>query len=108
MEMGRRLNQEAGKACKYGGTSCEDALKFVTLNVAKQLRIDHRVGSLEPGKDADVVVWSGDPLSPLSRCEQTWVDGRLYFDIELDRQMRERDERLRAQLIQKILSDEDS
>jgi N-acetylglucosamine-6-phosphate deacetylase len=108
MEMGRRLNQEAGKACKYGGTSCEDALKFVTLNVAKQLRIDHRVGSLEPGKDADVAVWSGDPLSTFSRCEQTWVDGRLYFDIELDHQMRERDERLRAQLIQKILADGDS
>jgi N-acetylglucosamine-6-phosphate deacetylase len=108
MEMGRRLNQEAGKACKYGGTSCEDALKFVTLNVAKQLRIDERVGSLEPGKDADVVVWSGDPISCLSRCEQTWIDGRLYFDIELDRKMRERDARLRAQLIQKILADEDS
>jgi N-acetylglucosamine-6-phosphate deacetylase len=107
MEMGRRLNQEAGKACKYGGTSCEDALKFVTLNVAKQLRIDHRVGSLEPGKDADVAVWSGEPISTLSRCEQTWIDGRLYFDIEQDRKMRERDARLRAQLIQKILADGD-
>jgi N-acetylglucosamine-6-phosphate deacetylase len=104
MEMGRRLNQEAGKACKYGGTSCEDALKFVTLNVAKQLRIDHRVGSIEPGKDADIVVWSGEPISTLSRCEQTWIDGRLFFDIELDRNMRERDARLRAQLIQKILA----
>jgi N-acetylglucosamine-6-phosphate deacetylase len=108
MEMGRRLHQEAGKACKYGGTSCEDALKFVTLNVAKQLRIDHRVGSIEPGKDADLVVWSGDPISALSRCEQTWIDGRLYFDIELDHKMRERDARLRAQLIQEILTDGDS
>jgi N-acetylglucosamine-6-phosphate deacetylase len=108
MEMGRRLNQEAGKACKYGGTSCEDALKFVTLNVAKQLRIDHRVGSIEPGKDADVAVWSGDPISTLSRCEQTWIDGRLYFDIEVDRKMRERDARLRAQLIQEVLADGDS
>jgi N-acetylglucosamine-6-phosphate deacetylase len=108
MEMGRRLNQEAGKACKYGGTSCEDALKFVTLNVAKQLRIDHRVGSIEPGKDADVVVWSGEPISTLSRCEQTWVDGRLYFDIELDRKMRERDAQLRAQLVQRILAEGDS
>jgi N-acetylglucosamine-6-phosphate deacetylase len=108
MEMGRRLNQEAGKACKYGGTSCEDALKFVTLNVAKQLRIEHRVGSIELGKDADVAVWSGEPISPLSRCEQTWIDGRLYFDIELDRKMRERDARLRAQLIQEILADGDS
>jgi N-acetylglucosamine-6-phosphate deacetylase len=108
MEMGRRLNQEAGKACKYGGTSCEDALKFVTLNVAKQLRIDHRVGSIEPGKDADVVVWSGEPISTLSRCEQTWIDGRLYFDLALDRKMRERDAQLRAQLIQEILADGDS
>jgi N-acetylglucosamine-6-phosphate deacetylase len=106
--MGRRLHQEAGTACKYGGTSCVDALKFVTLNAAKQLRIDHRVGSIEPGKDADVVVWSGEPISTLARCEQTWIDGRLYFDIEFDRKMRERDARLRAQLIQKILAEEDN
>jgi N-acetylglucosamine-6-phosphate deacetylase len=104
MEMGRRLNQEAAKACKYGGVPCEEALKFVTVNVARQLRIDQRVGSVEPGKDADLVVWSGPPLSNYSRCEQTWVDGRRYFDIELDRQMRERDEQLRSQLVQAVLA----
>ena len=107
MEMGRRLHQEAAKACKYGGTSCEDALKFVTLNVAKQLRIDQRVGSIEPGKDADVAVWSGPPLSNFSRCEQTWIDGRLFFDIALDREMRKRDDKLRAELIQAILAEQD-
>jgi N-acetylglucosamine-6-phosphate deacetylase len=107
MEMGRRLHQEAAKACKYGGTSCEDALKFVTLNVAKQLRIDERVGSIEPGKDADIAVWSGPPLSNFSRCEQTWIDGRLFFDIALDREMRKRDDKLRAELIQAILAERD-
>ena len=60
-EMGRRLNLEAAKAVKFGGVPPEEALKFVTLNPARQLRIDKWVGSLEPGKQADLVVWSGDP-----------------------------------------------
>ena len=64
-ELARRLNLEAAKAVKYGGVPPEEALKFVTLNPAKQLRIDEHVGSLEPGKDADLVVWSGSPLSTL-------------------------------------------
>src|SRR5690606_33811172 len=78
--LARRLNQEAAKAVKYGGVPPEEALKFVTLNPAKQLRIDRRVGSLTRGKDADLVVWSGSPLSNYSVCEQTWIDGRKYFD----------------------------
>ena len=73
-ELARRLNTEAAKAVKYGGVTQEEALKFVTLNPAKQLRIDKRVGSLEPGKDADFVIWSGNPLSTYSICEQTWID----------------------------------
>ncbi len=76
----RRLNLEAAKAVKYGGTSEVDALKFVTLNPARQLGIDARVGSLEPGKDADFVLWSGHPLDTRSVCLQTWVDGKLSFD----------------------------
>lgn len=103
-ELGRRMNLEAAKAVKYGGVAPEEALKFVTLNPAKQLGIDHRVGSLEPGKDADLVVWSGSPLSSYSRCEQTWIDGRKYFDLADDAAMRKRDDDLRAKLVQRILS----
>ena len=103
-EMGRHLNHEAAKAVKYGGVPREEALKFVTLNPAKQLRIDQYVGSIEVGKHADLVIWSGDPLSNFSRCEQTWIDGRKYFDIEDDRQRRQRVRTMRAKLIQKILA----
>lgn len=102
-ELARHLNNEAAKAVKYGGVPAEEALKFVTLNPAKQLRIDDHVGSLEPGKDADLVVWSGPPLSTLARCEQTWVDGRPMFSIQADLQRRERDTRWRSLLIATIL-----
>ncbi len=95
-ELARRLNLEAAKAVKYGGVSPEEALKFVTLNPAKQLRIDRWVGSLEPGKDADLVVWSASPLSTYGRCEQTWIDGRRYFDREEDQQARDEAARLRG------------
>lgn len=101
-ELARRMNLEAAKAVKYGGVSEEEALNFVTLNPAKQLRIDKWVGSLEPGKDADFSVWSGHPLSTYSICEQTWVDGRKYFDLQQDASMRERIARERAALIQKV------
>jgi imidazolonepropionase-like amidohydrolase len=79
-DLARRMNTEAAKAVKYGGTSEIEALKFVTLNPAKQLGIDARVGSLEPGKDADFVVWSGHPLDSRSVVLQTWIDGKKYFD----------------------------
>ncbi|MDA2934947.1 amidohydrolase family protein [Acidobacteria bacterium AH-259-D05] len=102
-ELARRLNTEAAKAVKYGGVSEEEALKFVTLNPAKQLRVDDRVGSLEVGKDADFVIWSGHPLSTYSRCEQTWIDGRKYFDREEDLKMRKQIRQERARLIQKVL-----
>ncbi len=104
-EQARRLNTEAAKAVKYGGVSEEEALKFVTLNPAKQLRIDNRVGSLEPGKDADFVIWSGSPLSTYSICEQTWIDGRKYFDRDEDRKMNEEVRKERATLIQKMLAE---
>ena len=83
-ELARRLNTEAAKAIKYGGVPREEALKMVTLNPAKSLRIDARVGSLEVGKDADFAIWSGEPLSPFSVCEQTWIEGRKYFDRAAD------------------------
>lgn len=103
-ELARRLNLEAAKAVKYGNVPPEEALKFVTLNPARQLRIDRWVGSLEPGKDADLVVWSGSPLSTLSRCEQTWVDGRRYFDREEDRQAQAESQSLHAKLVQRVLA----
>jgi imidazolonepropionase-like amidohydrolase len=79
-DLARRMNTEAAKAVKYGGVSEEEALKFVTINAAKQLGIDKHVGSLEPGKDADFVVWSGHPLDSRSVVLQTWIDGKKYFD----------------------------
>ena len=102
-ELGRHLNHEAAKAVKYGGVPEEEALKFVTLNPAKQLRIDKLVGSLEPGKHADFVIWSNSPLSTLSRCEQTWIDGRKFFDRDEDAAMRAEQAKMRAALIRKVL-----
>ncbi len=99
----RRLNTEAGKSVAYCGMSEEDALALATLHPAKQLRIDDRVGSLAPGKDADFVIWSGHPLSLHSRAEQTWVDGTLYFDRERDAELAAADRAEREALIQKLL-----
>jgi imidazolonepropionase-like amidohydrolase len=107
-ELARRMNLEAAKAVKYGGLSEEEALKMVTINPAKQLKIDKYVGSLEIGKDADFVLWSGHPLSNYSICEETWVDGKQYFSQSKDRYFRERDEKLRNDLIQKILVSSES
>jgi imidazolonepropionase-like amidohydrolase len=83
-ELARRLYLEAAKAVKYGGTPQPEALKFVTLNPAKQLHIDPWVGSLEPGKDADFVIWSKSPLDSSTVCLQTWIDGKKYFDRSLN------------------------
>lgn len=102
-EMARRMNTEAAKAVRYGGVSEVDALKFVTINPAKQLRIDNRVGSLETGKDADFVIWSGHPLSTYSICEQTWIDGRRFFDRQEDSLMRAELQTKKAELVQKAL-----
>jgi imidazolonepropionase-like amidohydrolase len=103
-EQARRLNTEAAKAVKYGGTTEEEALKFVTINPAKQLRIDKRVGSLEVGKDADIAIWSGNPLSTYSICEQTWVDGRRYFDRAENTALVGEIQKERSVLIQKALT----
>ena len=102
-ELSRRLSKEAAKAVRYGNVPREDALKFVTLYSAQQLGIDDRVGSLEPGKDADFVIWSGDPLSSTSRCEQTWIDGVKYFDIDEDEEMQKQVLKERETLIQLYL-----
>ena len=103
-ELARRLNTEAAKAVKYGGVPEEEALKFVTINPARQLLVDKRVGSLEPGKDADFVIWNGPPLSTYTQCEQTWIDGRKFFDRAEDATMEDEVESQRATLIQKALT----
>lgn len=103
-ELARHLNHEAAKAVRYGNVSEEEALKFVTLNPAMQLRVDKYVGSIEVNKHADLVIWNGHPLSNLSRCEQTWVDGRKYFDVKDDALARKQTKQKRVTLIQKILA----
>ncbi|MBL7942449.1 MAG: amidohydrolase family protein [Flavobacteriales bacterium] len=102
-EMARRLNQEAAKAVKYGDVPEEEALKFVTLNPAKLLHIDDRTGSLAPGKDADIVIWSAHPLSIYARAEKTYVDGICYYDLEKETATESSRSAERARLIQKML-----
>ncbi|MFN3192202.1 MAG: amidohydrolase family protein [Aureliella sp.] len=102
-ELARHLNHEAAKAVKYGGVSEAEALKFVTLNPAKQLRIDQYTGSLEVGKDADFVVWSRSPLSTMSACLETWVDGKKYFDRKQDLEDQKYFEEMRLALIQEVI-----
>ena len=79
-EHARRLNTEAAKSMKWGGLSEDEALALVTINPAKQLRIDNRVGSLEVGKDADVVIWNHHPLSSYAIAERVYIDGQKYYD----------------------------
>lgn len=79
-EMGRRLNQEAGKVMRYGGDDEVEALKTVTLNPAKMLRLEERIGSIKVGKDADLVLWDAHPLSSYAKVQKTFVDGQLLFD----------------------------
>jgi N-acetylglucosamine-6-phosphate deacetylase len=100
-DLARRMYLEAAKAVKYGGTSEEEALNFVTLNPARQLRIEERVGSLEPGKDGDFVVWSGSPLDSETVCLQTWIEGRKYFDREQASERAAARERERSGLLEK-------
>lgn len=104
-EMGRRLNQEAAKAVKYGGMSEEDALKMVTLNPAKLLHIDNKVGSIKVGKDADVVLWSDNPLSVYAKVEKTIIDGVIYYDIDEDKKLRDDIQKERARIIQKMIDE---
>ena len=102
-EIASRMNWEAGKLLRTGLTE-EQALSTVTNQAAKAVAIDARVGWLETDKDADFVIWSGNPLSQFTQAEQTWVDGRRYFSLEEDAAMRRQIDRERTQLIQAILS----
>jgi imidazolonepropionase-like amidohydrolase len=104
-EMSRRLNQEAAKTIKYGGLSEEEAWKTVTLNPAKLLHIDDRVGSIKEGKDADLVLWTGHPLSVYSVAEATYIEGVPYFSREQDDQIRRQMAEERSQLIRMMLEE---
>ncbi len=97
-ERARRLNQEAARTMKYGGLNEQEALVLITLNPAKELRIDDRVGTIDPGKDADLVIWNHHPLSVYAVAQKTFVDGEPYFDIQKDHEMRLRAEEERKAL----------
>lgn len=100
-ELIRHLDKEAAKTMKYGGLSETEALSLITINPAKQLLIDKRVGSLETGKDADVLLYDGHPLSNLSKVLKVWIDGHEYFDRDQDVEGRPRKEAEKKSLITK-------
>jgi imidazolonepropionase-like amidohydrolase len=104
-EMARRLNQEAAKTVEYGGVPEEEAWKMVTLNPAKLLHVDHRMGSIKAGKDADLVLWNAHPLSVYARPEFTMVEGTVYFDRKKDEEKQKSMAVERERLIQKMLGD---
>ncbi len=106
-EMSRRLNQEAAKTVKYGGMSELEAWKMVTINPAKLLHIDNRVGSIKEGKDADLVLWNEHPLSVYAKPIKTLIEGATYFDLEKDLQQRKAVEKERGTLIQMMLKEKD-
>ncbi len=103
-EHARRLNTEAGKAVKYGGVDEAEALHFVTRNPAIQLGVFDRTGSLTAGKDADLALWSHNPLGYAARCEATWVDGRKMFSLERDAELRAGVAEERQRLLQLALA----
>jgi len=104
-EMSRRLNQEAAKTIKYGGMSELEAWKTVTINPAKLLHIDDKVGSIKKGKDADVVLWSHHPMSIYAKAEKTIVDGKIFFDIAEDVKKRAAIKEEKSQLITLMLKE---
>ena len=104
-EMSRRLNQEAAKTIKYGGMTELEAWKMVTLNPAKLLHIDNRVGSIKVGKDADVVLWSDHPLSVYAKAEKTIIEGAVYFDIDEDMKKRVAIKQEKSKLINMMLNE---
>ncbi|WP_026288370.1 amidohydrolase family protein [Polaribacter irgensii] len=104
-EMSRRLNQEAAKTIKYGGMTELEAWKMVTINPAKLLHIDDKVGSIKEGKDADVVLWSHHPMSIYAKVEKTIVDGKIFFDRDEDLKKREAIKQEKSKLITLMLNE---
>jgi len=102
--MSRRLNQEAAKSVKYGGLSEEQALRLVTINPAKMLHLEQHMGSIKEGKDADVVLWTDNPLSIYAKPAYTFVDGREMFSLANDQALRADIARERQRLVQQMLA----
>ncbi len=100
-EEARHLNQEAAKSIKWGGLSELEALKLVTLNPAIQLGIDKRVGSIDVGKDADLVIYDKHPLSVYAVVQKTLIDGQVYFDRKRDIEQRAEREKEKQALLEK-------
>jgi adenine deaminase len=100
-DVSTRLNTEAGKTMKYGGLNEDEALALITINPAKQLGIDRYVGSIEVGKQADLVVYDKDPLSMYSKVERVFIDGIQYFDRESDLAARSRKDAEKKGLMEK-------
>jgi len=100
-ELMRHLNDEAAKTMKYGGLTETEALSLVTINPAKQLQIENRVGSIEVGKDADLAIFDKHPLSNFAKVEKVYVDGELYFDRERDLAGRDALEARKKELFEK-------
>jgi hypothetical protein len=100
-EHARRFYQEAGKMMKYGDLTEEEALRLVTLNPATQLRLEKRMGSIDVGKDADLVIFNGHPFSVYSRPEMTMIEGEIYFDRKQDLEMRDKLAKEKKALIEK-------
>ncbi len=106
-EEATHLNQEAAKSMKYGGLTHDEALKLVTLNPAIQLGIDKRVGTIDVGKDADLVIYNHDPLSAYAVVQKTLIDGRVYFDRQRDIAERPALEKEKKELMEKEKKAED-
>jgi len=100
-EEARHLNQEAAKSMKWGGLSHDEALKLVTINPAIQLHIADRVGSIEPGKDADLAIYNKDPLSVYAVPQKVLIDGQVYFDRQQDLARRAALEKEKKALLEK-------
>jgi len=100
-ELMRHLNQEAAKTIKYGGATEDEALAMITINAAKQLDLDHRIGSIEPGKDADLVIYDKHPLSNYAKVQKVLIDGEVYFDRDRDVSERSAQEARRKALLEK-------
>ncbi len=102
-EMSRRLNQEAGKTVKYGNISEETAWNFVTINPAKILQVDDRIGSIKVGKDADIVLWTDNPLSIYAKADKTMVEGTIYYDLQKETESQMAIDKERNELINLML-----
>ncbi|MBL8220576.1 MAG: amidohydrolase family protein [Bryobacterales bacterium] len=100
-ELMRRLNTEAGKTMKYGGLSETEALSLITINPAKQLDLDNRIGSIEAGKDADLVIYDKHPLSSFAKVQKVLIDGTVYFDRDRDITERQQREQRKKLLLEK-------